>query len=137
MPKCSLGSSRKYSHQAKAHTKLMPPRMIKESRQELTRINQATRGGVKKFPSRAKACVMPWANPRFEAGAQSDNARVAVGKVAPSPSPRTTRARISVVRLPASPVKMVAPAQIIPQKVKVRRAPKRSLNHPPETCRTR
>ena len=100
-------------------------------------MRNATSGGVKKFPNRAKEWVMPWAKPRFSAGNQSASARVAVGKVAPSPRPRMTRQTINAVKLPTRPINMVEPAQMIPQTVSVRRAPNLSLSHPPQTCNAR
>ena len=65
-------------------------------------------GGVIAFPSRANECVMPWANPQFRSGVQTDMARVAVGKVAPSPMPSISRAANRLARPPTRPVAAVA-----------------------------
>ena len=64
-------------------------------------------------------------------------ARVAVGKVAPSPKPSATRAVNSVTRPVTKPVMMVAPAQIRPHQNRVRRGPKRSPTQPPITWNSR
>ncbi|MNL50181.1 hypothetical protein D3C87_1731760 [compost metagenome] len=93
--------------------------------------------GARALPRRAKAWVMPWANPRFSLGTQRDMAAVAAGKVAPSPSPSSTRAMISETKPPARPVNTVAPAQISPHTTSVRLAPNRSLTQPPMIWKTR
>ena len=63
-------------------------------------------------------------------------ARVAVGKVAPSPKPSITRNRNSEMRPEDRPVRIVATAQISPQANSVRRGPKRSPTHPPMIWKT-
>ena len=79
---------------------------------------------------------MPCAQPRRSGEVQLVIARVAVGKVAPSPRPSSARTTSSMTKLWARPVASVAPDQITAQTVSVRRAPKRSLIQPPPTCRT-
>ena len=74
----------------------------------------AISGGVMAFPSRANAWVSPCAKPRLVAGVQYCIARVAVGKVAPSPKPSATRAMNSVTSPVTKPVMMVEAAQIKP-----------------------
>ena len=90
-------------------------------------------GGATALPSRAKACVMPCAKPRLPGAVQFCMARVAVGKVAPSPKPRSTRARNRLMRPPTIPVRIVAEAQIRPQTRSVRLAPNLSPTDPPMT----
>src|SRR5581483_2570892 len=111
--------------------------MMNEPRQVRHAISPTTSGGANAFPMRAKECVMPCAKPRFAAGVQFDIARVAVGKVAPSPIPRRSRAAKSDQRPPTNPVRMVEPAQIKPERVSVLRGPNLSAMKPPETCRAR
>lgn len=89
------------------------------------------------LPSRAAEWVMPCAQPLLPPGNQELMARVAVGKVAPSPRPSSTRASSNDHSPPTKPVRIVAPAQTRPQTVNVRRAPKRSPNQPPITWQTR
>jgi hypothetical protein len=74
---------------------------------------------------------MPCAKPRQPARVQLDMARVAVGKVAPSPRPSAMRARMRPQNPLASPVKSVALDQTRPQTPSVRRGPKRSPIQPP------
>jgi hypothetical protein len=100
-------------------------------------INQTINGGATALPMRDAACVVPCAKPRLSAGIQFDMARVAVGNVAPSPSPSNKRAMISDTNPPASPVITVAAAQITAQTVSVRRGPNRSPTHPPIIWNTR
>ena len=92
-------------------TRLIAPRTKKAPRQLRRIISQTTRGGVMALPARAKAWVTPWAKPRRSLATQYCIARVAVGKVAPSPMPRSSRARKSETRPPARPVRTVATAQ--------------------------
>ena len=80
---------------------------------------------------------MPCAQPDLPPGSQVDMARVAVGKVAPSPRPSSTRTANRVHKPSTSPVSMVAADQIRPQTIRVRRAPKRSPNQPPITWQTK
>src|SRR5262249_33252346 len=111
--------------------KLTTPKMTKELLQEVASISQVTRGGVTALPIRAAACVIPCANPRFVTGTQLDMALVAVGKVAPSPSPSKILAKTREISPSAKPERMVAPAQMKEQIVSVRLGPKRSPTHPP------
>ena len=76
---------------------------------------------------------MPWAKPRLPGAVQFCIARVAVGKVAPSPKPSSTRARNRLISPPTRPVRIVAEAQIMPQTRSVRRAPNLSPTEPPMT----
>ena len=64
-------------------------------------------GGVTALPNRAKACVIPCAQPRWSGRIQFARARVAVGKAGPSPIPSTSRAQNSDTRPPTSPVQTV------------------------------
>ena len=128
-----MGSLRKYSAQTTPHSRLTTPSAMNEPRQVSQAINIAIKGGVAALPSRAKACVRPCAKPRLLAGVQYCMARVAVGKVAPSPKPSATRAMNSVDRLVTKPVMMVAAAQIRPHQNRVLRGPKRSPTQPPIT----
>jgi hypothetical protein len=110
---------------------------MNEPRQVSHAINAAIKGGVMAFPSRANACVSPWAKPLLLAGVQYCMARVAVGKVAPSPKPSAMRAMNKVSRLFTKPVMMVEAAQIMPHQNKVLRGPKRSPTQPPITWNSR
>src|SRR5438270_13087133 len=110
---------------------------MNDPRQPDQAMRATTNGGATALPMRANECVMPWAYPRFAAGTQFDMARVAVGKVAPSPIPRSTRAEKSDHRPVAAPVRIVAPAQITPEMLRVLRGPNRSAIQPPKTCRRR
>ena len=76
---------------------------------------------------------MPCAKPRLPGAVQFCMARVAVGKVAPSPKPSSTRARNRLIKPPTIPVRIVAIAQIKPQASRVRRAPNLSPTEPPIT----
>ena len=109
----------------------------KEPRQDTQPIKMTTAGGVMALPRRAAAWVMPCAQPDLPPGNQLDIARVAVGKVAPSPNPSNMRAATSVYSPPTSPVRMVATDQMAPHTIKVRRAPNRSPNQPPITWHTK
>ena len=113
------------------------PMMMNDPRQDTAEISNTTKGGVTALPSRAAAWVMPCAHPDLPPGSQDDMARVAVGKVAPSPSPSIARTSSSDHNPPTNPVRIVATAQISPQTVRVRRAPNRSPNQPPITWHAR
>src|SRR5579864_878233 len=102
---------------------LAMPSATKEPRQLVAVISAATSGGVTALPKRAKECVMPCAKPRHPARVQLDMARVEVGKVAPSPRPKTKRAKISDQNPPASPVPRVATAQTRPHTPNTSRGP--------------
>ncbi len=108
-----------------------------DPRQETSEISITTKGGVTVLPSRLAAWVMPCAEPDLPPGSQDDMARVAVGKVAPSPRPSSIRTRISDHSPLTSPVSIVAAAQTSPHTVSVRRAPNRSPNQPPATWHAR
>ena len=110
---------------------------MKEPRQDTQAISATMAGGVMALPRRAAAWVMPCAQPDLPPGSQVDMARVAVGKVAPSPRPSSIRAASRVHRPPTRPVSTVATDQIRPHTIRVRRAPKRSPNQPPSTWHTR
>ena len=84
--------------QTTPHSRLTNPSATNEPRQVSQAISAAINGGVMALPSRAKAWVRPCAKPRLLAGVQYCIARVAVGKVAPSPKPRATRAMNSVTK---------------------------------------
>jgi hypothetical protein len=66
---------------------------------------------------------MPWAKPQFRSGVHTAMARVAVGKAAPSPTPRASRAPNRLMRPPTAPVAAVAMQTIRPLTESVRRAP--------------
>lgn len=89
-------------------------------------MSATTTGAVSALPMRANACVRPWAKARSAAFVQLDNAEVAVGKVGPSPKPRSSRAAIIETNPPTKPVRIVAPAQINEQMVSTLRGPNRS-----------
>ena len=116
---------------------LMIPKIMKDPRHVTTAISHATRGGVRALPSRALEWVTPCPNPRLFAGSQSLIARVAVGKVAPSPNPSSRRAHSNAAKPLDFPVNSVATPQISAETVKVMRAPKRSLTHPPTIWKIR
>ena len=83
------------------------------------------------LPMRAKEWVMPWPKPRQPGRVQLDMARVAVGKVAPSPTPSMKRTKMNDQKPPASPVPMVEAAQISPHTHSTRRGPYLSPIRPP------
>ncbi len=107
------------------------PVTTKEPRQVTAAISATVATGVSALPSRENACVMPCANPRFRISTQCCIARVAVGSVAPTPKPMTTRAMTRVANPVAKPVTRVAPAQINPLTNNVLRGPNRSAVMPP------
>ena len=74
---------------------------------------------------------MPTAVPRDASGVHFESARVAAGKVAPSPMPSTRRTANSETSPVTAPVTIVVSDHARPQTVSVRRAPKRSANQPP------
>src|SRR6059036_382235 len=125
------GTSRKYQYQTNTHARLAKPNATNEPRHVTRAISHATIGGVTALPNRANAWVMPCAKPRRPGGVHACIARGATGKVAPSPTPSRSRARNRVVRLPTSPVRIVAVAQIRPQRNKVDLGPNRSPIQPP------
>src|SRR5262245_64550811 len=114
-------------------SRLTKPSTTNEPRQVSHAISAASSGGVIELPSREKAWVSPCAKPRLLSGVQYCIARVAVGKVAPSPKPSAKRARNSIGRLLTKPVAMVDSAQIMPHQNSVLRGPKVSPTQPPAT----
>src|ERR1700724_1080065 len=98
------GTSRKYHDHANTHARLNNASATNEPRHEISSTSEAIRGGVRALPSRAKEWVMPWAKPQFRSGVHTAMARVAVGKAAPSPTPRTSRAKNRLMRPPTAPV---------------------------------
>lgn len=94
-------------------------------------MSAAKSGGVIALPKRAKAWVMPCAQPRFVAGVQDASARVAVGNAAPSPKPSRMRAAKSEAKPLTPPIRTVAADQSVPQMTSVQRAPRKSPSHPP------
>ena len=60
-------------------------------------------------------------------------ARVALGKANPSPKPSASRSANKEASPPTSPVSIVATVTSAPQNSSVRRVPKRSLIHPPNS----
>src|ERR1700740_1136366 len=131
MPGCRRGSSWKYRHHSAAQTAEHKPSTTKETRQENQAIRRATIGADAPAPRRPAACVIPTATPREASEVQLDNARVAAGKVAPSPMPSTRRTENSEASPPTAPVTIVVIDQVSPQTARVRLAPKRSASHPP------
>jgi hypothetical protein len=69
--------------------------------------------------------------PRDASEVQFDSARVAAGKVAPSPMPSTRRTANKDPSPRTAAVMTVVIDQASPQTVSVRRAPNRSANQPP------
>src|SRR5271169_4115997 len=107
------------------------PTATNENLQENQVISKATIGAAVPAPARPAAWVAPIAVPRASTGIHFESARVAAGKVAPSPMPRTRRTANSDLSPVTAPVAMVVIDHASPQTAKVRRAPKRSANHPP------
>src|SRR5271156_6726055 len=98
MAGCWCGSSRKYQAHMIAQTRVTAPTMKNELRHENETMRNAIMGGHTALPSLADACVTPCAQPRRSRGIHWDTARVATGKVAPSPAPRTMRAIAMEIR---------------------------------------
>ena len=131
MSGCRRGSSWKYHHHKAAQKADKMPSTTNERRQDNQVIRKATIGAAAPAPSRPAAWVMPTAEPRDAVEVQLDNARVAAGKVAPSPMPSTKRTAKSDASPPTAPVAIVVIDHASPQTVSVRRAPKRSAIQPP------
>src|SRR5271169_602773 len=91
MPGCWRGSSWKYHHHTAAQTADKMPTAINENLQENQVISKATIGAAVPAPARPAAWVAPIAVPRASIGIHFESARVAAGKVAPSPMPSTKR----------------------------------------------
>src|SRR5271166_4635554 len=131
MPGCRRGSSWKYHNQTTAQAADKIPSAANENRQENQVIRRATIGAAVPAPARPAAWVAPIAVPRASIGIHFESARVAAGKVAPSPMPRTRRTPNSDLSPVTVPVAIVVIDHTRPQTVSVRRAPKRSANQPP------
>jgi hypothetical protein len=83
----------------------------------------AINGGVTALPIRADEWVMPCAKPQLRSGIHTDMARVAVGNVAPSPTPNASRAANRLASPPTTPVAAVATQTIRLLTQSVRRGP--------------
>src|SRR5258708_12007669 len=105
--------------------RLMRPTTTKEPRHEISDISPTTMAGAAALPRREKECVIPWAKPRHPARVQFDIARVAVGKVAPSPKPSKSRNAMNDQKPSTRPVKMLALAQTPPHIPRTSPAPHR------------
>src|SRR5690242_712013 len=125
------GSLRKNQVQALSQRRLTRPTITNEPRQDVHTSSPAIIGGVKAFPSRAKECVIPCAEPQRASGSQLVIARVAVGKAAPSPNPSARRNAKREAKPLARLVSTVAAATIAQQAANVNLAPQRSPIHPP------
>src|SRR6266404_6944245 len=119
----AVGTSRKYHNHTNTQTRLKSARTTNAPRHDTSPTSKAIRGGVTAFPIRANECVMPWAKPQLRSGTHAAIARVAVGKVAPSPIPRKSRAANRLASPPTAPVAAVAAHTIRPLTKSVRRAP--------------
>src|SRR5262245_19230583 len=117
------GTSRKYHNQTRTQIRLNSASTTNAPRQDTIQVNKAIRGGVAALPIRADEWVIPWAKPQLRSGTQTAMARVAVGKVAPSPMPRAGRAANRLASPPIAPVAAVAAHTIRPLTQSVRRAP--------------
>src|SRR5260370_4977033 len=100
---CGRGSSWKSHHQKATQKADKMPSTTNERRQDNHVIRKATIGAAAPAPSRPAAWVMPTAEPRDAVEVQLDNARVAAGKVAPSPMPSTNRTAKSEASPPTAP----------------------------------
>ena len=107
------------------------PMTTNEPRQPTSAMMATTMMGVSELPRRENEWVMPCAKPRRRVSTQCCMARVAVGSVAPTPKPISTRQRKSEVSPVARPVRMVAPAQTRPEMKSVLRGPNLSAVRPP------
>src|SRR5580658_2210736 len=104
---CWRGSSWKYHHHRAAQQAETAPTATNENRQENQIIRNATIGAEAPAPRRPAAWLRPTARPRDASGVQLDNARLAAGKVAPSPMPSTKRAATNDASPVTAPVAMV------------------------------
>jgi hypothetical protein len=121
----------KYHHHSTAQTVDKVPSAMNEKRQENQVIRKATIGAAAPAPTRPAAWVIPSAVPRDASEVQLEIARVAAGKVAPSPMPSANRTANSEPSPRTAPVAIVVIDHANPHIVSVRRAPKRSANQPP------
>src|ERR1700751_6264107 len=102
------GTSRKYHNQKRTQIRLKSASTTNAPRQDTIPINKAIRGGVAVLPIRADEWVVPWEEPQLRSGTQTALARVAVGKAAPSPIPRASRAANRLASPPTAPAAAVA-----------------------------
>src|ERR1700736_489938 len=119
----AVGTSRKYHNQTKTQIRLRSARTTNAPRHDTSPTSTAVRGGVTAFPIRADEWVMPWAKPQLRSGTHAAIARVAVGKVAPSPIPSASLAANKLASPPTAPVAAVAAHTISPLKNSVQRGP--------------
>src|ERR1700726_2194609 len=124
MSGCWRGSSWKYRHHTTAQKADKMPSATNERRQENQGIRKATIGAAAPAPRRPAEWVIPTALPRDASEVQFDNARLAAGKVAPSPMPSTKRTANSEPSPRTAPVAIVVIDHTSPHTVSVRRAPK-------------
>src|SRR5690348_15895091 len=96
-------------------TMLARPSTTNDPRQPDDAISATTSGGDIALPNRANEWVIPCANPRRAGAVQFAIARVAVGNVAPSPTPSSTRQNNSYQNPLTRPTSSVAPAQMMPE----------------------
>lgn len=88
---CRRGSSWNDHHHTTAQKADTMPRATNEKRQENRVIRKATIGAAAPASRCPAAWVMPTAVPREASEVQLDKARVAAGRVVPSPMPSTRR----------------------------------------------
>src|SRR6202051_4412293 len=88
----AAGTARKYQDQTRTQIRLNAASTTNEPRQDTSSTSIAIRGGVIALPIRANEWVIPWAKPQLRSGVHTAIARVAVGKVAPSPLPSASGA---------------------------------------------
>src|SRR5262249_43159385 len=127
----AAGTSRKYHIQTATHIKLTTARIMNDPRHDTSAIKAAISGGVMALPIRAAEWVMPWANPQLRSGIHTVMARVAVGNVAPSPTPSARRAANRLASPPTTPVAAVATHTMRAQTHSVKRGPNLSPKYPP------
>src|SRR5215471_13209639 len=113
--------------------KLAIPNMTNVPRQVANINRPIINGGVKALPIRANEWTIPCAKPHFSFGVQLAIARVAVGKVAPSPNPNASLQKNKEVRPPTAPVKTVEPTTMAQQTASVRLGPNLSPIQPPKS----
>src|SRR5712691_11280530 len=111
------GSSWKYHHHRAAQKADKMPSTTNERGQDNHTIRKATIAAAAPAPRRPAAWVMPTAEPRDAVEVQLDNARVAAGKVAPSPLPSSKRTAKSDTIPPTAPVAIVVVDHASPQTV--------------------
>src|SRR5277367_380865 len=116
----AVGTSRKFHHQIKTQIRLKAARTTNAPRHDTSETSKAIKGGVTALPIRADEWVMPCAKPQLRSGTHTAIARVAVGKVAPSPIPSASRAANRLASPPTAPVAAVAAQTIRPETNSVR-----------------